>query len=138
MSATATSKFTLQLNFKKAYNPGYMFYDQILLLTPLPRHVVGHGRGRWQAGCFTTLAGAEKIYKFLDAQSLKLSTYATNPLWQVVDGPFKLTQFNPPPTPTPWSPNPNYSGPKRRPASSRKWRSPRTRPSTTRCQAQVS
>ena len=35
-SAVATSKFTVQLNLTKAYNPNYYFYDQLLLITPLP------------------------------------------------------------------------------------------------------
>jgi len=61
---------------------------------------------------FTTPAGAAKIYKFLSAQSLKLSTYATNPLWQVVDGPFKLNQFNASTDANTMVPNPNYSGQK--------------------------
>ena len=36
-----------------------------------------------------------KIFNFLTAQAKSLSTYATNPLWQVVDGPYKLTAYNP-------------------------------------------
>ena len=39
-----------------------------------------------------------------------LSTYATNPLWQVVDGPWKLSAFNPDGEAT-FVPNPTYSGP---------------------------
>ncbi len=35
-SVKATGKFQLTMNFTKAYNPGYLFYDQLLLLTPLP------------------------------------------------------------------------------------------------------
>ena len=39
-----------------------------------------------------------------------LKTYATNPLWQVVDGPWHLTQFDSAGTFT-MEPNPKYSGP---------------------------
>ncbi len=56
--------------------------------------------------------GAEKIYKFLNSQATKLSTYATNPLWQDVDGPFKLTAFNPSTDANTMVPNPSYSGQK--------------------------
>ena len=35
-----------------------------------------------------------KIFNYLTAQAKSLSTYATNPLWQVVDGPYKLSAYN--------------------------------------------
>ena len=109
-SATATSKFTLQMNFNKAYNPGYLYYDQLLLLTPLPSTSWDIDAAGGKPVDYTTLAGAEKIYKFLAAPVAKLSTYATNPLWQVVDGPFKLTAFNPSTDANTMVPNPAYSG----------------------------
>ncbi len=110
--AVATSKYTLQIKFTKSYNPGYLYYDQLLLLTPLPSTAWDIDAIGGKPVDYTTLAGAEKIYKFLKAQSLKLSTYATNPLWQVVDGPFKLTAFNPGTDASTMVPNPAYSGQK--------------------------
>jgi peptide/nickel transport system substrate-binding protein len=111
-SATATGKFQLTIQFTKAYNPGYVFYDQLLLLQPLPSTAWDIDAPGGKPVSYSTLAGAEKIYKFLNAQSLKLSTYATNPLWQVVDGPFKLTAFNPSTDANTMVPNPAYSGQK--------------------------
>jgi len=111
-SAVATSQFTLQLKFDKSYNPGYLYYDQILLLTPLPSSAWNIDAVGGKPVDYTTLAGAEKVYKFLNAQSLKLSTYATNPLWQDVDGPFKLTQFNASTDANTMVPNAAYSGQK--------------------------
>lgn len=110
VSATATSKFTLQLVFDKPYNPGYLYYNQLLLLTPLPSTSWNIDAVGGKPVDYTTLAGAEKIYKFLNAQSLKLSTYATNPLWQVVDGPFHLTAFNPSTDANTMVPNPTFGG----------------------------
>ena len=37
-----------------------------------------------------TKAGAEKVYNYLNKESMSLSTWDTNPLWQVVDGPWRL------------------------------------------------
>ncbi|HVB43495.1 MAG TPA: ABC transporter substrate-binding protein [Streptosporangiaceae bacterium] len=111
-SAVATSKYTLQLTLDKPYNPGYFYYDQLLLLTPLPSTYWNVDAVGGAPVDYTTLAGAEKVYKFLNAQSTKLSTYATNPLWQDVDGPFKLTAFNPSTDANTMVPNPNYSGQK--------------------------
>ena len=111
-SATATSKFTLQMTFSKPINPSYQYYNQILLLTPLPSKAWAIDAPNGKPLDYTNPANAAKIYKFLDAQSQKLSTYATNPLWQVVDGPFKLTAFNPSTDANTMVPNPAYSGTK--------------------------
>jgi peptide/nickel transport system substrate-binding protein len=112
VSATATSKFQLTMKFNKSYNPGYLFYDQLDLLVPLPSTAWDIDAVGGKPVSYSTLAGAEKIYKFLNAQSSKLSTYATNPLWQDVDGPFKLTAFNPSTDANTMVPNPDYSGTK--------------------------
>src|SRR5579871_1369802 len=44
------------------------------------------------------------------APNNSLKTYATNPLWQVVDGPWRLSAFDPSGLAT-FVPNPTYSGP---------------------------
>ena len=111
-SAKATGKFQVTMQFTKAYNPGYLYFDQLLLLTPLPSTVWDVDAPGGKPVSYSTLAGAEKIYKYLNAQSLKLSTYATNPLWQDVDGPYKLTAFNPATDANTLVPNTAYSGQK--------------------------
>jgi peptide/nickel transport system substrate-binding protein len=50
------------------------------------------------------------VYNFLTGEAKKLSTYATNPLWQVVDGPWRLTGYTTDGKVT-MVPNPKYSGP---------------------------
>jgi len=112
VSAKATGKFQLTINFTKSYNPGYLLYDQILLLTPLPSTSWDIDAPGGKPVDYTTPAGAAKIYKFLNAQSLKLSTYASNPLWQDVDGPFKISAFNPSTDANTLVPNAAYSGQK--------------------------
>lgn len=109
-SATALSKYTLQIKFTKAYNPGYLYFDQLLLLTPLPSTSWNIDKVGGKPVDYTKPANAAKIYKFLAAQSMKLPTYATNPLWQVVDGPFHLTAFNPSTDANTMVPNPNFGG----------------------------
>jgi peptide/nickel transport system substrate-binding protein len=47
----------------------------------------------------------------LNAQSNKLSTYGSNPLWQVVDGPFKIKSFDPATDGNTLVANPAYTGP---------------------------
>jgi len=50
------------------------------------------------------------VYNFMAGEAKHLSSYASNPLWQVVDGPFKLTHFDTTGNVT-MVPNPKYSGP---------------------------
>ncbi len=49
------------------------------------------------------------MYKFLDGQGKKSSSWATSPLWQVVDGPFRLQNFTSNGQAT-LVPNASYSG----------------------------
>ena len=42
---------------------------------------------------------------------MSLATYATNPLWQVVDGPYRLTSFDSSTGAFTMSPNTSYGGP---------------------------
>jgi len=57
-----------------------------------------------------TASGAKAVWNFLQAQGGDMATFATNPLWQVVDGPWKLSQFQSSGYYS-WVPNTNYSGP---------------------------
>jgi len=59
----------------------------------------------------TNPADATKIYDYLVTQTKSLSTYATNPLWQVVNGPYKLTSFTASTGAFTMVPNPAYGGP---------------------------
>lgn len=54
-----------------------------------------------------------RLYDFLAKPAGRLSTYATNPLWKVVDGPFTLTAFNPNTSGLTMKPNPKYTGPQK-------------------------
>ena len=52
-----------------------------------------------------------KIFTYLTSQAKSLSTYATNPLWQVVDGPYKLSAYNTTSGAFTMVPNTTYGGP---------------------------
>src|SRR5580700_5153112 len=105
---------TFVLNFKAAVNPSWAELDQIGAIQPMPS-------AKWTAAAEAANGGktlnpanpadAKTIYNFLSAQSQKLSTYATNPLWQTVDGPYHLTAFDSSNSAFTMAPNPNYGGP---------------------------
>jgi peptide/nickel transport system substrate-binding protein len=114
VSASTPDSSTLVLNLSGPVNPGW-FTDDILSYAgptnPLPAHAWAKASVNGPILDFTNPANAKKIYDFLIAQNKSVSTYATNPLWQVVDGPYKLTAFNATTGAFTMKPNTTYGGP---------------------------
>jgi peptide/nickel transport system substrate-binding protein len=110
VSATAPSKYQVVLTLTRSYNPNWYTETQLNLISPLPStdwNTASVGGAHLD---FSKAANAKKIYDFLNTQAKKVSTYATNPLWQVADGPFKLTYYNPTTDANTMVPNPDYGG----------------------------
>jgi peptide/nickel transport system substrate-binding protein len=89
MSTPNASTFVLRLNVK--YNPTYLLYNGLSILQPIPQAVWDKTSATGAIGNYdTTTTGAKAVYSFLNKESMSLSTWDTNPLWQVVDGPWHL------------------------------------------------
>ena len=98
-------------NLKKAVNPGWFFDDELSAIFPMPSHAWAKASASGSPLDFTVPANAAKIYNFLSKASSSVATYATNPLWRTVDGPYTLTAFNDSTGAFTMSPNPSYGGP---------------------------
>lgn len=115
----------------KAFNTYWFTYNELSQITPLPEawDITATGGAPGSGGCFAGTYGAAAtdtkcaaVYNYLSGQagynasnpgatnSNSLASYATNPLWQVVDGPWHLTHFDALGNVT-MEPNPSYSGP---------------------------
>jgi peptide/nickel transport system substrate-binding protein len=110
-SATTPNASTIVINLKKAYNPSWFIQDQFGSIQPMPAHAWAKDSANGPILNFTNPANATKIYNYLAAQSKSVGTYATNPLWQVVDGPYQLTSFNSTTEAFTMKPNAAYGGP---------------------------
>jgi len=87
-------------------------YNQLGQLIPIPQHAWDKESAAGPVGNYDlTPAGAKAVYSFLAAQNKSLSTYATNPLWQVVDGPFRLSSYAASTGDATYVRNTRYSGP---------------------------
>jgi peptide/nickel transport system substrate-binding protein len=106
-SYKAVSPTEIQMTMNKAYSHNWFLYNNLSQITPMPPAWDRTASG--PSHCATTVSDCAAVYKYLDAQSKQLSTYATNPLWQVVDGPWKLSAFNADGHVT-FVPNSKYSG----------------------------
>jgi peptide/nickel transport system substrate-binding protein len=105
---------TIQLN--KAYSSFWFTYNQLAEITPMPAawDVTKLGAAAGSGGCAADTASDKwakcvAVYNFLVAQNKDTSTWATSPIWGVVNGPWKLTSFNTSGNVT-FVPNPKYSG----------------------------
>jgi peptide/nickel transport system substrate-binding protein len=90
-SYSAPSPSTFVLKLTESFNPTYLLYNGLATLTPIPQAVWDKTSATGAVGNYDeTAAGAKKVYAYLNSASLSLSTWDTNPLWQVVDGPWHL------------------------------------------------
>ncbi|MDA8282498.1 MAG: ABC transporter substrate-binding protein [Actinomycetota bacterium] len=110
-SATASGQ-TLTLQLTKAYNPGYFTNDQLDLVYAMPPQWAVSSAGGKQLP-YTNPADAKAIYNYLNSQAKNVSTFATNPLWKISDGPMVLQSFNPTTGAYTMTPNPDFSGPQK-------------------------
>ncbi len=106
---------TVVFHLKTALNPTWFLYNELSQITPMPM--------AWDRTSSsgptptastpnlpdTTPAGVAKVYNYLNTQATNVASYASSPLWSVVDGPWRLQSF----TTTgevSFVPNPDYSG----------------------------
>ena len=125
---TVVSTTQLKFHLTKTFNNYWYLYNQLSQITPMPvawdisATGAAPGSGGCSAGAYGTVdTQCAAVYKYLSNQAgfnpttpkaanNSLPTYATNPLWQVVDGPWHLTSFSPTGSLT-MAPNKSYSGP---------------------------
>jgi peptide/nickel transport system substrate-binding protein len=112
VSASTPNATTLVVNLNKPVNPTWFTENELAAIQPMPVYAWAKASATGPVLDFTNAANAKKIYDFLAAASGSTGTYATNPLWQVVDGPYRLTVFNNTTGAYTMVPNPGYGGPK--------------------------
>lgn len=99
-SYTAVNPTTVKLTFNKAYDPEWVLYNVLSQITPMPlawdRTSLSQPAPTSDNGNLPDAQGkskAEAVYNFLSNQGKDSGSWATSPLWSVVDGPFKLQSF---------------------------------------------
>jgi peptide/nickel transport system substrate-binding protein len=111
VSLKETGKYTVVITLNKAYNPSYFLNNQIEGdLVPMPSTVWNVASAGGPHLNYAVPANAKKIYDYLAKIGGELSSFGTNPLWKVADGPFKISSFNT--TNSSWTmvANPDFGG----------------------------
>jgi peptide/nickel transport system substrate-binding protein len=110
-SVTAPNVHTVVIDLTRAYNPAFYTETVLSLIPLLPQHAWDKTSANGPVKNYDeTTAGAKAVYSFLQKQGAQMSSFATNPLWKVVDGPWKLSAFQSNGYYS-YVPNKNYSGP---------------------------
>jgi peptide/nickel transport system substrate-binding protein len=111
-SVSTPGPHTVVLNLTHSYNPNFYTEDVLSQIQLLPQHAWDKTSATGKVGNYDeTTAGAKAVYSFLQQQGGQMSTFATNPLWKVVDGPWALSQFQASTGYYTYVPNKHYSGP---------------------------
>ena len=115
VSTSEPNSSTLVMNLSQSVNPSWFTEDYLGQgpITPLPSTVWAKesASGPVIPPSGWTPAAMKKIFDYLTTQAKSLSTYATNPLWQVVDGPYKLSAYDATTGGFTMVPNTTYGGP---------------------------
>ncbi len=104
----AVSPTELTMTMDKPYSPTWFLYNDLSQIVPMP--LAWDHTATGPGYCATAVKACAAVYSYLNAESQDLSTYATAPLWGVVDGPWRLRTFNADGHIT-FVPNKSYSGP---------------------------
>jgi peptide/nickel transport system substrate-binding protein len=109
-SMKAVSPYELVMTLNGSYGSAFFTGNELSQITPIPQHIWDKTSASGKVGNYDeTPAGARAVLSYLQSQAKDLKTYATNPLWQTVDGPFKLSGYTLTGKVT-FTPNRNYSG----------------------------
>ncbi len=114
VAMTFPTPTTFTLTFNRAYNRAWLTNDELTQIYPVPQQAWDRTSGSSPIGNYDrSPAGARAVYAYLTSQAKQLASYATNPLWHVVDGPWQLAAFEPATGAATFVPNRRYSGPVR-------------------------
>ena len=121
VSYTQTGTYTVAFHLNASYHPTWYSDNELTQIWPIPT-TAAEARTFLPANSTpicpnfyvpvnpeTATSGALGVAEFLNSQSQGLATDATNPLWQVVSGSFKLSPFTSDGY-VKMVPNTNYSG----------------------------
>jgi peptide/nickel transport system substrate-binding protein len=112
-SASAPDKYTVVFHLNKALNPGYFLNNQLQTTDnfyPLPSTAWNETAAGQKTSNWKSVAVDKKIYAFLSKAGGSVASFASNPLWKTVSGPFELKSFSATNSSYVLVPNPNYGG----------------------------
>ncbi|HEY2443718.1 MAG TPA: peptide ABC transporter substrate-binding protein [Streptosporangiaceae bacterium] len=110
-SVSTPDAHTAVLTLNHSYNPNFYTDDVLSTVSLLPQHAWDKTSAAGAVGNYDqTASGATQVLTFLRKEGGQMSTFTTNPMWKVVDGPWMLSSFTSGGAYS-YVPNKHYSGP---------------------------
>jgi peptide/nickel transport system substrate-binding protein len=108
ITVVSPTELTMTMATHTAYSPTWFLYNQLSQITPMPAAWDRTASG--PSDCAARVGDCAAVYDYLNDQARDLSDYVRSPLWNVVDGPWRLSAFNADGRVS-FVPNKAYSGP---------------------------
>jgi peptide/nickel transport system substrate-binding protein len=106
MKVVSPTELTMVMD--KSYSPTWFLYNDLSQVTPMPAAWDRTASG--PSDCAAVVKDCAAVYSYLNSQAEDVTSYASSPIWSIVDGPWRLSYFNADGHLT-FVPNKSYSGP---------------------------
>lgn len=99
LHATCRTSLVVYLEFAGSLNHAWLLDSELSQIVPLPLawDKVANGGVPGSGNCsdaiYPNVGPCKNVWVYLNNQNKLYATYATNPLWQWVDGPYRLSAF---------------------------------------------
>ncbi len=93
VSYKIVSPLVVRLYLNRGYSANWFTDNELSQVTPLPLAWDKTSATNPPGNYDQTPAGAKQVYSYLSAQAAVPADYASNRLWQVVDGPWHLSKY---------------------------------------------
>jgi peptide/nickel transport system substrate-binding protein len=88
----AVSKYVVTMTITGSYSQTWFTNNELSQITPMPAYWDRTATG--PSNCDTDIASCAAVYNYLNAQSNDIASYPTSPIWQVVDGPWRVKSLD--------------------------------------------
>lgn len=95
-NTTKVNDTTVKLTLNAKYSDNWFTYNELSQITPMPMawDVTSMGAKPGSGGCTADQSKCPAVYNFLAGLSKDQASYATSPVWGVVDGPWRLGSYS--------------------------------------------
>jgi peptide/nickel transport system substrate-binding protein len=86
----AAGTSTVVMTIKGPFSEDWFTYNELSQITPMPLEW-DRTSATAKSDCEHVIQDCKAVWTYLDSQSTKMSTWASSPIWSIVDGPWRVT-----------------------------------------------
>ena len=88
----AVSKYVVTMDIASPFSETWFTNNELSQITPMPMAWDRTAAGA--SNCVSDIADCNAVYNYLNNQSIDIATYGSSPIWQVVDGPWRVQSLS--------------------------------------------